>query len=627
MADTKQIKYINKTFPEFKQNLVQFAKNYFPSTYNDFTDASPGTMFIEMAAYVGDVLSFYTDYTLKENMLQYASERKNLLNIAQSFGYKPKISVASSTDIEVYQLLPSINTSSAAGINSRPDYDYALTINSGMEVQTQAGTIFRTMRDVNFRESSSLSPTEVTIYQLNAVTGAPEYYLLKKMVPVVSGEPRTLTITINEPKKNLKIKINDDNIIGINSVTDSDGNNWYEVPFLAQDTIYEDNVNNFDFDPLLEAESAQTPYILSLKKTARRFVTRITTDNKLELQFGSGISSNSDISILPNTENVGSNLPASSTFLDTAFDPSNFLLSRTYGQVPSTTTLTINYSVGYGLAGNVSSNTINTINSKTVTLNTENTLNSSLLTIIQNSIQVNNSQPATGGKSEETLDEIRQNALAYFATQNRAVTREDYIIRTYSLPPKYGSVAKAYITADQQVIPATGLSVANPFALNLYVLGYDSSKNLTNVNRATKENLRNYLSQYRILTDAVNIKNGYIINLGIDFKVVVLPGRNSREVILKCIQTLKELFSIDRMQFRQPIFTKDLVLALASTDGVQSVIDIKFTNKWKTVDGYSGNRYNLAGATREGIIYPSLDPSVFEIKYPERDIRGQAVTY
>jgi len=626
MADTKQIKYVNKTYSEFKQNLVEFAKNYFPNTYNDFTDASPGTMFIEMAAYVGDVLSFYTDYTLKENMIQYANERKNLINIAQSFGYKPKLSVASNVDLDVYQLIPSKNTGSSDGVVSQPDFDYAYLIESGMEVQSPDGIIFRTVRDVNFRESSSLSPTDVTVYQVGS-NGAPEYYLLKKSVAAVSGEPRSTTVTVGEAQKFYKIKINDDNIIGIDSVTDSDGNVWTEVPFLAQDTVFEENVNNFDFDPLLEPDSVQTPYILSLRKTGRRFITRITPDNRIELQFGSGISTNSDISILPNPENVGSNLPGTTSKLDIAFDPSNFLLSRTYGQVPSTTTLTINYTVGYGIAGNAPSNSISRINSRTIQYTTEASLDNAVVNIINNSLAVNNPSPATGGKSSETLDEIRQNALAYFSTQNRAVTREDYIIRAYSMPPRYGAIDKAYITQDQQILPSTGRATQNPFALNMYVLGYNQNKQLTNVSRATKENLRNYLSQYRLLTDAVNIKDGYIINIGVDFKVIVLPGRNSREVVLRCIKTVQDFFAIDKMQFRQPIIVRDLILALASTDGVQSVMDIRILNKWRESEGYSGNRYDIATANQNGVIYPSLDPSVFEIKFPQQDIRGKAVTY
>lgn len=627
MADSKEIKYINKTFPEFKSNLVEFAKQYFPNTQNDFTDASPATMFVEMASYVGDVLSFYTDYTLKENMLQHAQERKNVLNIAQSFGYKPKLSVPSVVDIDVFQTVPSKTTSSNAGADSQPDYDYAFILEEGMEIQTPEGIIFKTNRDVNFTEDNTLSPREVTVYQTNATTGAPELYLLKKTVSATHGETRTQTVTVGDAQKFLKIKINDDNIIGINSVTDSDGNTWTEVPFLGQDTVFEENVNNFDFDPLLEPDSVETPYILSLRKTGRRFITRVTSDGKLELQFGSGISTNSDAVILPNPENVGSNLPGTTNKLDTAFDPSNFLSSRTYGQAPSTTTLTINYTVGKGISSNVQSNSITRINSKTVTLTTENTLDSGLRTSSENSIAVNNPRPATGGRSEETVEEIRQNSLAYFSTQNRAVTREDYIIRAYSMPAKFGSIAKAYITPDQQILPTSGRSVDNPFALNMYVLGYNASKQLTEVSRATKENLRNYLSQYRLLTDSVNIKNGFVINIGIDFKIVVLPGRNSREVVLRCIEAIKRMFNIDKMQFRQPIIVKDIVLELASTDGVQSVIDIRILNKYKTSDGYSGNRFDLRTANREGIIYPSLDPSVFEIKFPDTDIRGKAVTY
>lgn len=626
MADNRDVKYLNKEFGEFKQNLVEYARNYFPNTQNDFTDASPATMFVEMAAYVGDVLSFYTDYTLKENLLQHAQERKNILDIAQSFGYKPKLSVPANVDLDVYQLVPATNTG-GDGSSSHPDWDYAFLIESGMEVQTETGIIFQTTRDVNFRHSSSASPTDVSVYQTNSGTGLPEFYLLKKSVSAIHGESRTQQITVGAPEKFYKARVNDNNVIGINSVSDSDGNTWTEVPFLGQDTVYEENVNNFDFDPLLEVDSVNTPYILSLRKTGRRFITRITPDNKLEMQFGSGTSTESDVTILPNPANVGSHLPNTSNLFDTAFDPENFMVSRTYGQVPSSTTLTVNYTVGKGIESNVAADTITVVNSKTV----QQTVSKELVPAVKlgavNSIAVNNPLAATGGRSEETVEEIRQNSLAYFATQNRVVTREDYIIRAYSMPSRFGGIEKAYITPDQQIIPTSGATVDNPFALNMYVLGYNSQKQLTEASRATKENLRNYLSQYRLLTDAVNIKNGYIINIGIDFDVVVLPGRNSREVILKCIEALKEEFHIDNMAFRQPIIVRDITLLLASVDGVQSVMGVRIDNKWRESEGYSGNRYSITAATRDGVLYPSLDPSVFEIKYPDTDIRGKAVTY
>ena len=217
--------------------------------------------------------------------------------------------------------------------------------------------------------------------------------------------------------------------------------------------------------------------------------------------------------------------------------------------------------------------------------------------------------------------------MAHFSTQNRAVTREDYIIRAYSLPPKFGSVNKVWMDQDMSIDNKTEKPVNNPLAMNMYVLGYNLDKNLTNLNSTTKGNLKKYLSQYRLMTDSINIKNGYVINMGINFSIVVLPGRNSKEVVIRCIDALKKEFHIDRMQFNQPIIVKDTILTLASVDGVQSVMNVSFLNKWREVDGYSGNKYDLELANQNGIIYPSLDPAVFEIKFPNKDIKGEVVTY
>jgi hypothetical protein len=130
-----------------------------------------------------------------------------------------------------------------------------------------------------------------------------------------------------------------------------------------------------------------------------------------------------------------------------------------------------------------------------------------------------------------------------------------------------------------------------------------------------------------LMTDSINIKNGYIINIGINFQIVVLPGRNSKEVVLRCIDALKLEFHIDRMQFNNPIIVKDTILTLAGVEGVQSVMGVDFVNKWRESEGYSGNKYDLELANQNGIIYPSLDPAVFEIKFPNQDIKGEVVTY
>ena len=626
---SKDIKYTGRDFDGFKQNLMQFAENYFPNTYNDFTVASPGMMMIEMAAYVGDVLSYYTDYTLKESMIHRATERKNLYDLAQGFGYKPKISVASSVELDVYMKIPSTYQSTAnladSAENSKPDWDYAAIIEEGMVCSTDGGTKFITQEAINFAASSSTSPTEVEVHTVNATSGQPEWYLLKKTVIAVSGEVKTQTTSINSIEKNRKITIKDSNVISVRTVKDANDEDWYEVPYLAQDTIFMENPNEEKFDPVLSPDKVNSPYILSLKKTARRFVTRVSSDDKLVLQFGSGISTNSDVTFTPNPTNVGTHLPGSTTNLDTAFDPSNFMYTKTYGQAPSSN-LTITYLKGYGLEGNVETGLITKIDSKTLTRTSED-VETSVESVVAASIAVNNPAPASGGKSQETIEDVRENALAHFSTQRRMVTKEDFIIRAYSMPPKFGSVPKVFVTNDMQIDMKTREDIANPLALNMYVLGYDKNKRLVNCGSAVKKNLKNYLSQYRMMTDSINIKNGYVINIGIDFEIVVLAGFNSREVVLRCIDKLKEILHTDNMQFVQPIVIKDLTVELSKIDGVQSVMKFEIKNKWRESLGYSGNKYNLEEANKGGIIYPSKDPAIFEIKFPDTDIRGRATTY
>jgi len=619
---SKDIKYSNKDFGGIKNELMSYAKNYFPTAYNDFSSASPGMMFMEMAAYVGDVLSYYTDYSMKENMIQHAQERKNLYSLAQSFGYKPKVSVASVVTIDAFIEVPATGTGAA----SAPDFDYAPILLTGMVVKSSGGIKFTTINDIDFAAESSVDTVDVSISRVDG-NGQPTHYILKKQVQAVSGEGQTKTITIGEPEKYKKILISDDNIIGIDKVVDSDDNIWYEVPYLAQDTLFESHINSSAFDPTQSTNSKETPYILSLRKTTRRFISNITSENKYELQFGSGISTDPDVEIIPSPSNVGKKIIGSSDNMDISFDPSNFLYTNTYGQVPTNTTLTVHYSTGYGIKGNVDSDQLTTIDSgKSFSFRVDG-LNSNLKTTVEDSLTVNNPEPATGGKSTETLEEVRNNALAHFSTQQRAVTKEDYIVRAYSLPPKFGSVNKVCMEQDSQIDNKTEKPVNNPLALNMYVLGYNKSKNLTNLNSTTKGNLKKYMSQYRLMTDSINIKNGYIINIGINFQIVVLPGRNSKEVVLRCIDALKEEFHIDRMQFNNPIIVKDTILTLAGVEGVQSVMGVDFVNKWRESEGYSGNKYDLELANQNGIIYPSLDPAVFEIKFPNQDIKGEVVTY
>ena len=626
MENKKDVSYLGKDFGQFRRNLVEFAKQYFPNTYTDFNQSSPGSLFIDMAAYVGDVLSYYADNNLKESLLEQATERGNIYDIAKALGYQPKNVVPAYVTMDVYQLVPAIGT----GNNVRPDYNYALSIKPGMRIQQNNGpAAFRTLDSVNFRFSSSYDATEVTIYESDATTKLPTYYLLKKQVSAVSGEIKTVSFTFNSAVAYDKIVLPDTNVIEIVSVTESDGDKWYEVPYLAQDTIFEEVPNLAENDPELSEYRSSSPSLLKLRKTAKRFITRLRSDSKLELQFGAGISDNNDEEIVPNPLNVGNGLTAVRRGVNVDIDPSNFLYTRTYGQAPSNTTLTITYTISNGISDNVLANTLtnNVFTEYESDINSTN--NASTVNFIKSTIAVNNPEPAIGAKTADTLQDIKNNALANFATQNRLVTRDDYIIRAYSMPSKFGSVAKAYIVPDDQLSQKDfeETRIANPLAMNLYVLGFNQNKQLVVLNNAIKENLKTYLGHYRILTDAINIKDAFIINVGIDFEITVLPNYNSNEVLLNCISEVRAYFNVDSWQINQPIIKSQVTNLIGRVKGVQSVINLSFSNLYDTALNYSGNVYDLSSATKNGVIYPSLDPSIFEVKFPNQDIRGRVVNY
>ena len=619
----KDIKYLNKDFNSLKNQLVEYAQTYYPETFNDFSDGSPGMMFIEMAAYVGDVLSYYTDTQLQETFLLLAQEKKNLYNLAYSLGYRPKVTKAASTNLEIFQLLPAKDSNA----NYIPDYNYALTMGEGSSFSSTQGNInFITEEIVDFGISGSSSPTGVSVYQIDG-EGNPLYYLLKKTTKVISAVRKTTTFSVGSPQKFLKLNLTDNNIIGIEKIEDSDGNIYSEVDYLAQDTIFDDFANTANNDPLLYTDKQSTPYLMKIKTVPRRFISRFTNETNLEIQFGAGTLTQPDEEIIPNPTNIGLGINDGKSGLDRAYDPSNFLFTGTYGVAPSNTTLTVTYLVGGGVTANVASGTIT--KPETVLTTTKPNLNNNLKSFIISSISSNNPQSATGGGNAESVEEIRFNSMANFSAQKRTVTKDDYLLRTLSMPSRFGSIAKAYITQDDQLNPLTtenNTRIANPLALNLYTLGYDINKNLVELTTATKTNLSNYLEEFRMLTDAVNIKDAFVVNISIDFKIRISPGFNNQEILLNSIQRLQEFFNIDKWQIGQPIIKSEVINVLTGVTGVQSIQSVIYNNKSGESLGYSKYKYDLQAATIDDIIYPSLDPCIFEVKYPNVDIKGQIVT-
>ena len=669
----RDIKYLNKDFVDFRKNLIEFAKTYFPTTYNDFNESSPGMMFIEMASYIGDVLGYYIDDTFKESLITTAEDRENIFELARMMGYKPKVTSPATTKLSVFQLIPSrrvTNPISSGDLAFEPDTDYYLRVKEGMEVDAD-GIQFRTTELLDFADAEG---REITVYERDSDTNNPRFYLVKKQVDVISAEEKQIEITFGTTQEEyVRIDIPDENVIGIYDVRDSNNNKYYQVPYLGQEMVYVEYSNTETQDKDLFQFRDSVASILKLIKTPRRFKVVTNSNGSTTIQFGSGDGGKNDELLIPTFKNVGLGLTNSIDKLGQSFDPSNFLLTKSYGQSPKNTTMTVKYLVGGGVESNVQQNKIQRVTKVEFDedLSAFDDGARNLYSTVKNSLAVDNEQPATGGRGSETLEEIRENAIANFGAQNRAVTSRDYQVRALSMPAKFGNVTKAFCAADGQLDDNSPASILasptalnefsklvqdlqadgkntdkqikeqvskflsnkksnikeknNPFAVNLYVLGYDSNKKLTSLNRAIKENLKTYLNEFRMLTDGVNLLDGFIINVGLDFEIRVYRDYNKREVLTNCITALKEYFEIDKWTFNMPINISEVEMLIGNIEGVQSVVKTEFKNLCGGTSGYSPNSYDITGATKNKQIYPSLDPSIFDFKFPDRDIRGRVV--
>lgn len=608
METQRAINYSNRDFSGIKEQLINLAKNYFPDTYTDFTATSPGMMFIEMAAYVGDILSFYQDRQLQETFLQYAQDPKGLYALAYMMGYRPKVTTVSTTTLTISQEIP------ATVDNGKvvPDWTSGSRVEEGAVVRCnlQNGITFLTEDPVDFQFSSSLDPTRVIPLYLEGEEDEanPSSFLLEKDVKAYSGTIKTFTKTFGAYQKYPTLEIEDTNIIGILGVTEEgvsgEQEEWVEVPFLGQDTVFKAIPN--------EGINADTvPYVIGLQKVPKRFVSRFNTKGNLEIQFGAGMYADDqdEENFLPDPTSLRPGVqenPADNKF-DVAYDPSNFLFSKSYGLVPVNTTLTFRYLVGGGVESNVPANTITELVSGFPS---------------EAIISVTNREAATGGRDGDSLEEIRENSLRAFAEQKRAVTLKDLNIRALGMPVRFGAVAKVYAAKDNIL----GGDEKDPLNISLYLLGYDTNGHLESPNETLKENLRTYLSDYIMLTDTLDIKDAYVINIGVQYDIVLRQGAGSVDVLLRCNQVLQNYFNIKNRAINETINLVELQNLLNQIQGVQVVKDIRVINKVGIEEGYSEYAYDIQAATRNGIVYPSYDISIFEVKYPDIDIEGRIVT-
>ncbi len=627
------VNYLNKDFGALKQSLMNYAKSYFPDSYRDFNETSPGMMLLEMNAYVGDVLSFYIDKQYQEMILPLAEERRNIITMAKMFGYKVKPIVPSYVDLT---FTSEVNASS--GDVSKVDYSDAGVFDAGLEIasSTNSDILFSTLEPIDFRITGS---NDTNTIGTTADSGLAETYTLSRTVKAVSATEKTISFQIGIPEKFKTLTIPDTNVVDIISCIDTNGNNWYEVDYLAQDKVpisihYTDDINResayVDYSGTKTIEAV--PYSLQYITTTKRFTRETNQDNTTSLVFGNGILKDGTMvdEGYIDLEQIGIVIPGQTNDLNEAIDP---LLGNEYstlGETPNQTTLTITYRVGGGINSNVPSGDISTIPTSTAQSgNTSATLTSAT-----------NERPARGGKDEEDTIEIKERAKAFFSTQNRTVTKEDYEARVLNIPNKYGNIAKAYVVrgessnviqsqvltiqeqvnqlAQEYLTTIDGIindvsnddddttqskleefqndlsqlsSIAYPSdedlqlfsTINIYLLGYDNKKQLVgnphsfslgttdNLPSTLTSNIKNYLKNFTLMTDVVTINDGYIVNFGVFFDVVAEKYANKQQVKLDCIQRIKDYFRIEKMQFNQPIYKSQLEFELMGVEGVRSI--------------------------------------------------------
>ena len=635
---SKEVKYLNKNFRDFKADLITFTKQYYPSTWTDFNESNPGMIMLELAAYVGDVLSFYIDNQFKENLLAYAEEEKNIINIAQAFGYKPKTIIPAVTEVLISQIVP------AKGPDDGfvPDSTYMLRIDRNSTFSTTGENIvsFRSLEFVDFADSTNRS---IQPYQISDDTLQITTYLITKTVKVMAGQLRTQSFSFGDPSKFSTIVLGDNNVNSVSKVFDSEGNLWYEVEYLAQDTIIDDKEVVYTNS---ESESTNPSYTIKFRTVPRRFVTRLNNEKQLQILFGSGQGNVSEDIVSLDARQVA-NEDYTTNLASVSLDNTDFLNTDSFGLSPANTTLTVEYSVGGGIETNVASGTITEVGVLNI-VNDTTEFNSDELALfndIKSTVSVFNAMPATGGLDGETVEEIRQRALSFLNAQNRVVTREDYESRVLAMPAKFGAVAKVFAVSDNQqnkiqaLPPNINLQDQDvdtnrvyvednpkPNAINLYMLGYNQSGKLTTLNSLVKKNVQSYLSKYRMLTDQVNILDSFIVNIGVSFDITVYKGYNLQDVLAICLDEIRAYFNVRKWQINQPVKLSDLRVLVVAQEGVQSVNNLEITNKYFFKDGrdYQNYRYDIAEAIVDDVLYPSLDPCIFEIRYPETDIVGTA---
>lgn len=599
------IKYLGLGYTEFVEDQLKWAQVYFKDQAKDLANkANSGRMMIELNSYIGDILSFYVEDRFRNTNLVTANNISSIIDMADSFGYKFRGPTAAS-DVQSFYLEVPATTGSAG--NYIPDMRYAMNFKN-VQGQNTNGIIFEALSDVNFSEVNISSSLNSKISRRDN-SGIPTHFVLKTTAVVMAGKTITETFTIGDYEALREISLSNKNVLQILSVKDSDGDNWEEVDYLVQDVVFEGVKNT-------ASDSESVPYVLKIKSVPKRFISRVDPKTGItRLVFGNGKSVDIGKSVVPDPSLIAIDLKGKLSFAPTSIDPQDFVKTRNLGLAPYNTQLTIRARVGGGKITNTAVNSLNSIVSR------EADFNSSGLSVAEvnntlNSFSTRNLQPIQGGDDAPTIPELKWLISANFAAQGRVTTREDYISRIMSLPSIFGKVFR--------VSPIAGCDSRG--GVQVYILAKNSNDEIVPCSVTMKKNLKNYLSLFTRMAQGIDLLDGRVINIGVEYTIVVSPGLNKSEVKVATLSKVKDFFKKENWQLRQPINLDQLRCEIIETPGVVSISDLKIVNKTNIMNGltYSEVVYDIKGNTRNNIIFCPAN-SIFEVKYPTTDIKVGAI--
>jgi len=601
-----QRSYLNKDFDAFRAELVQYGQTYFSDKISDFTENGLAGLFVEMAAYIGDNMSFYLDHQFNELDIITAVESQNIERLVRNAGVKIQGASPATVSVSFYLEAPAVlkNNNYIPKISSLP------IIRAGSILSANTGIQFELADDLNFGKTDTIGNLIATYSTMKKdSSGNPTSFALKMIGFCTSGITILENFTIPDSFTPFRtITMSNNNISEIISVIDSDGNEYYEVDSLTQDTVFK-RISNMGYDSDLVSENIElipAPYRF-IKTNSRK--TGSTT-----IRFGGGNAEGTDDDTLPDPSEFAIPLYGKrKTISRFTIDPNQLLQTRTLGIAPRNTTMSVRYRAGGGLSHNVAAGSIKTV-SVLVTEFSSGTP-SSTVSSIRSSVVVDNESAASGGESAMTLNELKSTALAFRNSQSRIVTKEDLVARIYTMPVAFGRVFRVGVRDNP----------SNPLASVVSIISRNSSGKLIVSPDALKENLRTYLNQYRLISDAIDIVDTMVLNVKISYSVVIDSISNKTLTIKNINNAIKTYMVIENFQIDQPIVTSDLVSIILGESGVISLVSFNVSNISGTVSDrvYSNENFSVAANTDRGIIIPTPG-SIFEVKYPDDDIVGTA---